>query len=365
MNRLSKYLTLFSVIIIVTSLNPLIIKQSNAQTTNTLSPPEFTITQATNSFIITITNQPSNSSIDEHAGIITGLFYTINFYDQNEHHNSYFPYSNSTVQYDNLEVTPASNSKYTIITFPVDSYPLNDFPKGAQIDVRVIGMLGSLFRTDFLNITHYSFDVSANEVTSSEPQTITIPYTNTYSPTLYVSPIGQMSTSYRLSLYGPNNQSSYYNNMLLNFTLNWSFDLMPLFEPMTNYSFSIDDTSFVTIVPNQHIFGQSTNSTKFVNNPSFAYPISISNLSEGYHKVVIKASFSFGGHLYLDSASTPFYFYVQKINPSPTLPNMGPTESPIPNNADLNVTLTLIIIAILVVTVVSLLLYVRHPKRSS
>jgi len=56
------------------------------------------------------------------------------------------------------------------------------------------------------------------------------------------------------------------------------------------------------------------------------------------------------------SASTP--------KPSSTLPNMGPTSSPIPNNADLTVTLTLIILSIFVVVVVSLLLYVRHLKRN-
>ena len=50
--------------------------------------------------------------------------------------------------------------------------------------------------------------------------------------------------------------------------------------------------------------------------------------------------------------------------PSSTLPNMGPTASSIPNNADLTLTSTLIIIAIFVVTVVSLLLYVRHLKRN-
>src|SRR5665648_818609 len=100
MDMLGKCLSLFLVMILVTSLSPLIIKQSNAQTINILYPPEFTITQTTYSFIITITNQPSNSSIDEYAGIITGLFYTINFYDQNEHHNSYFPYS--TVSYTHL-----------------------------------------------------------------------------------------------------------------------------------------------------------------------------------------------------------------------------------------------------------------------
>jgi len=51
-------------------------------------------------------------------------------------------------------------------------------------------------------------------------------------------------------------------------------------------------------------------------------------------------------------------------SPSSTLPNMGPTSSPIPNNADLTLTLTLIIATISVVIIVSLLLYVMHLKRN-
>ncbi len=53
------------------------------------------------------------------------------------------------------------------------------------------------------------------------------------------------------------------------------------------------------------------------------------------------------------------------LYPSSTLPNMGPIASPISNNADLTLTSTLIIIAIFVVTVISLLLYVRHLKRNT
>ncbi len=51
-------------------------------------------------------------------------------------------------------------------------------------------------------------------------------------------------------------------------------------------------------------------------------------------------------------------------SPSSTLPNMGPTASPISNNAALTLTLTLIVLAIFVVVIVSLLLYVRYLKRS-
>jgi len=51
-------------------------------------------------------------------------------------------------------------------------------------------------------------------------------------------------------------------------------------------------------------------------------------------------------------------------NPTPTdsLPNMSPTSSP-NANSELTLTLTWVIIGVFVVSVISLLLYVRHLKR--
>ena len=51
-------------------------------------------------------------------------------------------------------------------------------------------------------------------------------------------------------------------------------------------------------------------------------------------------------------------------NPSATLPNVAPTSPPDSVSADLTVNLALVAIVILVVTVISLLLYVKHLKRS-
>jgi hypothetical protein len=50
--------------------------------------------------------------------------------------------------------------------------------------------------------------------------------------------------------------------------------------------------------------------------------------------------------------------------PSESLPNMGPTSPPDSVSADLVVNLALVAIAISVVTVISLLLYVRHLKKN-
>jgi hypothetical protein len=53
------------------------------------------------------------------------------------------------------------------------------------------------------------------------------------------------------------------------------------------------------------------------------------------------------------------------VTPAPTdsLPNNGPTSPP-NTNSELTITLTWIIIGILVISIISLLLYVRHLKRS-
>ena len=50
-------------------------------------------------------------------------------------------------------------------------------------------------------------------------------------------------------------------------------------------------------------------------------------------------------------------------NPSPTLPNLGPTASPIPDIVELAITLASIAIVISVFCVILLLLYVRQLRR--
>jgi len=49
-------------------------------------------------------------------------------------------------------------------------------------------------------------------------------------------------------------------------------------------------------------------------------------------------------------------------NPSSTLPNMGPTSPP-DSNIDLPLTLALVVFGVAIVTIIALLLYVRHLKR--
>jgi hypothetical protein len=51
------------------------------------------------------------------------------------------------------------------------------------------------------------------------------------------------------------------------------------------------------------------------------------------------------------------------LTPTATLPNMGPTSPP-HSNSDLTITYALVAAAIIVISVTSLLLYIRHLKKT-
>jgi hypothetical protein len=90
------------------------------------------------------------------------------------------------------------------------------------------------------------------------------------------------------------------------------------FKLTADYAYSIDDNAFVNILSNQSSNEHYAGGTNFVYNPSFSYLLNVSNLENGYHKIVIKASFYFGGNLFLDATSSPFLFSVENPTPSQT-----------------------------------------------
>jgi hypothetical protein len=187
--------------------------------------------------------------------------------------------------------------------------------------------------------------------------------TNAQTTSSYVSPTGEMSTSYRLTMFSPDNQTIYNNTIPLNFSLEWTYDLMPVddFKLTADYAYRIDDNPFVSIVSNQSSNDRYAGGTNFVYNPSFSYLLNVSNLSNGYHKIMIKASFYFGGNLFLDATSTPFLFLVQNPTPTPS-----PTPSPSIGALISPLTITIIVtVVVLVAVFVSLLFYRRHRKPSN
>jgi hypothetical protein len=358
--RLGKNVVFCLILILATSIL-LLVKPIDAQSMSKPSVPQFTVTVLENkTVLLSVKNQPFDVNNSYNYSFVYDVRITNflgNWTDLYNADDGYPVQSNS--DYTIFSYIIADSPSYYPTAFTLEGRPI---PTNAQVTFQVKAMIGYRDRGPFSNgMMPYVFKGESSDWSNN--QTIDIPLTDDLK-SIYISPLGKMSTFYRLIVYSPNNQSNYYNTVPLNFTLIWSYDIMPLFELKANYSYRIDDNSYVSIVPTQSPADQNESGTTFVYNPSFAYPLNITNLSDGYHKVLIKASFYFGKNLFLDAASAPFYFYVQKTNPPPTLPNINPTSSPNPNT-DIAVTLVLIAIAVIVIFVISFLLYVRHLKRST
>jgi hypothetical protein len=146
------------------------------------------------------------------------------------------------------------------------------------------------------------------------------------TPSSYVSPEGEMGTHYSLTMYSPNNQTTYANTMRVNFSLQWMYDIMPIgsYQLRFEYAYSIDDNPFVKITPNQTSTDRYAGGTNLTTNPSFSYLLNISNLTDGYHKIQIKPSFFFAWSYSVPS--DPVFFSVQN-SPTPT-PTQNPTPTP-------------------------------------
>ncbi len=179
--------------------------------------------------------------------------------------------------------------------------------------------------------------------------------TSSYSNNTNINPV-----AFTLTIYSPDNQT-YKSTMPLNFTIDWT--TYPTFAglptppaPKMNgvYSYTIDNNTAVTVASNQ----SSTDHFDprgFKVNPTFSYLVNVSNLANGYHKIVITASL-YGGSIYFNASSSPVQFSVQ--NPTPT-----PTPSPALVSP---LTITIIVtVVVLVAVLVSLLSYRRHRKTTN
>jgi hypothetical protein len=164
-----------------------------------------------------------------------------------------------------------------------------------------------------------------------------LPIVYSQIPNRYVSSTGRMSTSYTLNVFSPNEQLTYNNSLPLNFTLEWTYDIIPLsgFGLSAEYAYSIDNSSLVNIAPNNaSLNDRFASNTTFVWNPSFFYLVDISNLPSGLHNVTVRASFYFGKVLFLNDTPRPFAFTVYStLTPIPTNnplnPTLTPTKTPI------------------------------------
>jgi hypothetical protein len=105
------------------------------------------------------------------------------------------------------------------------------------------------------------------------------------------------------------------------------------------------------------IFGYC-NGRNIVVNPTFSYEVNISNLTNGYHKIVITADLHMSGsYTSFTASSTPVQFLVQNPKPSPTpISAIGALISPV------NITI-IVTVVVLAVIAISLLVYRRRRKQ--
>lgn len=178
--------------------------------------------------------------------------------------------------------------------------------------------------------------------------------TNSYGRNSGINP-----AAFTLTTSSPNKQTVYTNTMLLNFNITWT--TYPIFDfsfapPLIgDYVYSIDNNTLVSIASNQSTSDlfYTTPSNNFKINPSFSYLVNVSNLTNGYHKIVIKAILYSGGYLFFNESSSPIPFLVQNPTPSPVI---GALISPL--------TIAIIVaIVVLVAVIVSLLFYRRQQKK--
>jgi F0F1-type ATP synthase membrane subunit c/vacuolar-type H+-ATPase subunit K len=137
--------------------------------------------------------------------------------------------------------------------------------------------------------------------------------TSSYSNNTYIN-----TTAFTLTIYSPDNQT-YKSTMPLNFTIEWTEypDFAPLPSPPAPimngvYSYTIDNNPAVTVTSNQSS-SDVLDPRGFKVNPTFSYLVNVSNLANGYHKIVITASLSglSGGSFSFTASSSPVLFLVQ------------------------------------------------------
>ena len=131
-------------------------------------------------------------------------------------------------------------------------------------------------------------------------------------------------THFFLTVYSPDNNQTCKSTMLLNFTVEWTdyptfagFPSPPAPVMKGLYSYAIDNNPAVNVASNQSSTDQF-DLRGFKVNPTFSYLLDVSNLTNGYHKIVITVGLTHSQSYiarYINT-DTPIQFFVQ--NPTPT-----------------------------------------------
>ena len=143
------------------------------------SSPEFTARFVPSSLEVTIKNQPLANYVDTNDSN-PSLYYGFRFKD----HENIQDWNYAPIYYVGISsygtYYKASASDYTVVSFPLGSYPLTGILGSGQVDLQVIALFGNEVPPNYENGSVNGFD----GVTSgwSDVQTITIPISSS-SPT--------------------------------------------------------------------------------------------------------------------------------------------------------------------------------------
>jgi hypothetical protein len=295
------------VLFVLLALFGLIIGSVFAQTVPKPSVPEFTLNLDNETVVLTIENQP----FDIHNTYNYTFYYDVRIKS----------IDGSWVGVYSAEERPIqSDSSTTVLYYTIAESTL--FPNVTTVARVVILPSGSASFQVMALIGYLEGTGLVGKVSGwSSSQRITVTSPNAFDTDLYVSP-ETWDTSYKIVLFSPNEQTIYNYTLPLAFILSWTFVPLPGMDVKAEYAYRIDDNSFVSIFPND-------TSKKL----SFSYMIDISSLPEGYHNLVIKATFYQGPNMILDTSSTPFEFIVRTPihTPAPSAkptPALSPTPSP-------------------------------------
>ena len=131
-------------------------------------------------------------------------------------------------------------------------------------------------------------------------------------------------THFFLTVYSPDNNQTCESTMLLNFTVDWRE--YPTFAGLPSppapvmkglYSYTIDNNPVVTVASNQSSADQF-DLRGFKVSPTFSYLLDVSNLTNGYHEIVITVGLTHNDSdiaRYINT-DTPIQFFVQNLTPT-------------------------------------------------
>ena len=180
---------------------------------------------------------------------------------------------------------------------------------------------------------------------------------NAESVSYYGRDSGVNPAAFTLIMYSPSNQTVYSDTMPLKFNITWT-TFPRILEPEQSldgvYTYRIDDNPPVSIAPNQSASDRVyvTPLSNFTINPSFSYLVNITNLTNGYHKIVITASlYIHSDNLYFSESTLPIVFSVQNSTPTPM------PKEPFPS-----VPVAAVSVTIVAIICVGLLAYFKRRK---